>query len=106
MKLLHILGYLYGCHGQVKRGVAYLLLAIQLAPEDRGVLRTLAHLLIRSGEADKALATIERLERLGDGEQPLLALLKSKALMAAGEAAEARHSFRDFLAHYEADHRV
>lgn len=90
----------------MKRGVAYLLLAIQLFPDEIGVLRTLAHLLIRSGEAEKALATIDRLERLGDDDQPVLTLLKSKALLEAGDTAEARRSFQDFLAQYEADHRA
>lgn len=99
MQLLHVLGYLYGCHGQVKRGAAYLLIAAQLSPGNAGVLRTLAHLLILDGEADKALATIARLESLDDMDDPTLALLKSRALLAAGRTAEARSAFRKFLAH-------
>jgi type III secretion protein Y len=98
VQLLHVLGYLYGCHGQVKRGAAYLLIAAQLSPGDAGVLRTLAHVLILDGEADKALATIARLETLDGMDHPTLALLKSRALLAAGRMAEARHAFRDFLA--------
>ena len=97
MQLLHVLGYLYGCHGQVKRGAAYLLIAAQLAPGNAGVLRTLAHVLTLDGEADKALATIARLETLDGMNHPTLALLKSRALLAAGRTAEARHAFRDFL---------
>lgn len=98
MQLLHVLGYLYGCHGQVKRGAAYLLIAAQLSPGNAGVLRTLAHVLILDGEADKALATIARLETLDGMDHPTLALLKSRALLAAGRTAEARHAFRHFLA--------
>lgn len=98
MQLLHVLGYLYGCHGQVKRGVAYLLIAAQLSPGNPGVLKTLAHLLILDGEADKALATIARLETLDGMAHPTLALLKSRALRAAGRMAEARHAFRACLA--------
>ena len=103
MQLLHVLGYLYGCHGQVKRGAAYLLIAAQLSPGNPGVLRTLAHLLILDGEADKALATIARLETLDGMDHPTLALLKSRALLAAGRTAEARHAFRDFLAQRSED---
>lgn len=103
MQLLHVLGYLYGCHGQVKRGAAYLLIAAQLSPGNAGVLRTLAHLLILDGEAEKALATIARLETLDGMDHPTLALLKSRALLAAGRTAEARHAFRDFLAQRGSD---
>jgi type III secretion protein Y len=55
--------------------------------------------LTASGEADKALATIERLERLGEPAEAALFLLKARALLAAGRTSEARHAFRDFLAH-------
>ena len=101
MQLLHVLGYLYGCHGQVKRGVAYLLIATQLSPANAGVLRTLAHLLTLDGEADKALATIAKLESLDNTDHPALALLKSRALLAAGRTAEARNAFHDYLARKE-----
>ncbi len=105
--LLHVLGHLYGSHGQVKRGVAYLLIAIQLAPGDSGILRTLAHLLILDGEADKALVTIERLETMEDtARHPALALLKSRALALAGRTEEARNSFREFLAEQENETRA
>ena len=97
MQLLHVLGYLYGRHGQVKRGIAYLLIAAQLSPENTGVLRTLAHLLILDGEADKALAAISRLETLDGMDNPTLSLLKSRALLAAGRGAEAQGTFRNFV---------
>ncbi|TWH00087.1 type III secretion protein Y [Mesorhizobium sp. J18] len=102
VQLLHILGHLYGCHGQIKRGVVYLLIAVQLAPDNPAILRTLAHLLTLDGEADKALATIARLEAIDDTEQqPVLALLKSRALLKAGRTEDARRSFREFLASRE-----
>ncbi|WP_354493021.1 tetratricopeptide repeat protein [Mesorhizobium robiniae] len=94
---MHMLGYLYGCHGQAKRGAAYLFIAAQLAPEDAGVLRTLAHLLILDGEPEKALATIGKLETIDGPDHPGLTLLKSRALLAAGRPGEARQSFRWFL---------
>ena len=77
MQLLHVLGYLYGCHGQAKRGAAYL--------------------LILDGEADKALATIARLETLDGVDHPTLGLLKSRALLAAGRKTEAHEAMRSFL---------
>jgi len=97
VQLLHVLGYLYGCHGQAKRGAAYLLIAAQLSPGNAGVLRTLAHLLTLDGEADKALATIARLETLDGVDHPTLGLLKSRALLAAGRKTEAHEAMRSFL---------
>lgn len=97
VQLLHVLGYLYGWHGQSRRGTAYLLMAVQLAPDHVGVLRTLAHLLIEDGEATKALTTIARLETLDQTGHPALALLKSRALFAAGRKEEAREAMKAFL---------
>lgn len=101
VRLLHVLGYLYGSHGQLRRGTAYLLTAVQLAPDDVGVLRTLAHLLIQDGEAERALATIARLEKLDDAGRFALKLLKSRALLAAGRKEEARRTMKVFLAQRE-----
>ncbi|KAB2676353.1 hypothetical protein F9L08_26690 [Brucella tritici] len=95
--MLHLLGYVYGCHGQAKRGAAYLLIAAQLSPHDIRVLRTLSHLLTLDGEADKALETIARLEVLGDRGNPALHLLKSRALHVAGRQEEARQAFNRFV---------
>jgi type III secretion protein Y len=100
-QLLHVLGYLYGSHGQLRRGAAYLLTAVQLAPDDVGILRTLAHLLVQDGEADKALATIARLETLDQTDHFALKLLKSRALLAAGRKKEARETMKAFLARRE-----
>lgn len=101
VRLLHLLGHLYGCHGQTKRGATYLLLAAQLSPEDTGILKTLAYLLTLEGETEKAFAIIERLENLEEMDQPGLALLKSRALLAAGRTSEARSTFRHFLTQKE-----
>lgn len=97
VQLLHLLGYLYGVHGQTKRGVAYLLIAAQLSPDHVGILRTLAHLLTLDGAGDRALTTISRLEQLESDPKPALSLLKSRALYAAGRPKEARRVFRRFL---------
>ncbi|MER8751084.1 hypothetical protein NKH57_17710 [Mesorhizobium sp. M1050] len=63
------------------------------------MLRTLAHLLILDGEAEKALATIARLETLDGMDHPALALLKSRALLVAGRKTEARSALLSFLSH-------
>jgi type III secretion protein Y len=107
VQLLHILGYLYGSHGQVNRGITYLLIAVQLSPDDPGLLRTLAHLLIRNGDAEKALATIDRMETMDVmASHPALALLKSRALLLSGRTEEARSSFQAFLAGSRNDARA
>jgi type III secretion protein Y len=95
--LLHLLGYIYGCHGQAKRGAAYLLIAAQLSPDNIEVLRTLTHLLTLDGDGEKALDTISRLESLDGNDHPTLPLLKSRALHAAGRKEEARQVFDRFL---------
>ena len=36
VRLLHVLGYLYGQHGETKRGIVMLLIAVRLAPGNVG----------------------------------------------------------------------
>ena len=48
VELLHALGHLYARHSQPKRGLVLLLIAARLAPNDEGVLRTLAEAFLRS----------------------------------------------------------
>jgi type III secretion protein Y len=102
VRYLHALGHLYGRHGQPKRGVVLLLIAARLAPDDTGVLRTLAHLLLLDGASERALAVLERIRGESAGDHPALALMRAKALMAAGREIEARRSFRDYVERREA----
>ena len=97
MRLLHALGYLYGCHGQTKRALVLQLIAARLAPDDTSILRSLAYTFLMDGAPERALAVIERLRAMEDGDHPALDLLKSRALWAAGREIEARRTFRDFL---------
>jgi type III secretion protein Y len=98
VQLLHVLGYLYGQHGETKRGIVMLLIAVRLAPSNVGVWRTLAHLFLADGAPKRAVAVIEHLRRLNDVDHPALDLLMSRALWACGRRVEARRCFRAFLA--------
>jgi hypothetical protein len=49
------------------------------------------------GAPDRALAVIDRLRSMEDGDHPALDLLKSRALWEAGRQIEARRVFRDFV---------
>jgi type III secretion protein Y len=96
VQLLHSLGYIYGEYGHRQRALVMLLLAARMAPENTGVLSTLAHVLLLDREADEALKVIEHLERLDSGE-PILRLMKSRALWIRGDRDEARRAFRDYV---------
>ena len=97
VKLLHALGYLYGQQGETKRGLVLLLLAARLAPDDVGILRTLAHAFMLDGAPERAIAVIERLRSMREADHPMLDLMLGRALWACGRQAEARRSFHDFL---------
>lgn len=96
VRLLHMLGFLYGQHGQGRRGLVLLLLAARLAPENPDILRTLTHILLVNDSPDRALAVIDRLEGLGE-DTPALTLLKARALWGVGREMDARQTFREFL---------
>jgi type III secretion protein Y len=99
VRLLHVLGYLYGEHGQTKRAIAMLLIATRLDPNDIGVLRTLAHTFIIDGSPDQAMLVLDRLRGMDDVGHPALELLTARALWASGRELDARRSFQDFLIH-------
>ena len=61
VELLHALGHIYARHSQPKRGLVLLLIAARLAPNDEGVLRTLAEAFLRSRSPQAAMEVIERL---------------------------------------------
>jgi type III secretion protein Y len=96
-ELLHSLGHIYGVHGQTKRALVLQLIAARLAPNNPGILRSLAYGFLMDDEPERALAVIDRLETLEGSESPAFHLLKSRALWASGRELEARRSFRDYL---------
>jgi type III secretion protein Y len=96
-ELLHALGYLYTNHGQAQRGLVLLLIAARIAPNDVGILRTLAHALTADGYGQRALAVLDRLAALEQEASPTLQLLRSRALWASGDKIEARRCFRQYV---------
>ena len=101
VELLHALGHLYARHSQPRRGLVLLLIAARLAPDDEGVLRTLAEAFLSSHSPQAATEVIERLESLSGANQPALDLLRSRALWLAGNEREAKRTFRKFLENRE-----
>jgi len=99
VQLLHRLGYLYGRYGQPKRALVLLLIAARMAPDDVGVLRTLAHMFLLDGYPQRAAAVLERLATLDGAEHPVLDLLRARALWKCGQKPEARQAFRRYLNH-------
>ncbi len=97
-QLLHLLGYLYGQHGERKRGLVLLLIAARLAPDNVGIWRTLAHSFLADGAPEQTIAVIERLRLMDESDDPVVDLLMGRALWACGRRVEARRAFRDFLA--------
>ncbi|GAB1583933.1 tetratricopeptide repeat protein [Phyllobacterium phragmitis] len=96
-EFLHGLGYLYCRGGNRDRGLVFLLLAARIAPEDTGILRTLATVFLETGAADRALSAIEKISAIeGEGATDLQ-LLKSRALWLNGENAGAHRAFLDYL---------
>ncbi|GAB0059664.1 hypothetical protein IBA8401_06880 [Pseudomonas syringae] len=96
VELLTGLGNLYRRSGQPQRALVMLLIAIQLAPTDTALLHGLALAFTDSGDADRALAALDRLVEQ-QGESPSLLLLRSRALWKAGRRDEARQCFRRYL---------
>lgn len=97
--LLQALAYLYLRHGQNRRALTLILLAARHAPEDIGVLRTLAYAFLANDAPEEALDVIERLEKLdfaGRADE-MRRLLKARALLHAGRRVEAKAVFRQFV---------
>ncbi|HEX7390644.1 MAG TPA: hypothetical protein VF286_11065 [Acidiphilium sp.] len=93
-ELLHCLGYIYLRNGQHNRALALLLLACRHDPQPR-LLAALALALIETDRGCPALDVLDRLDG-APGElagNPLLGVLRARALMAAGRVDEARDVF-------------
>lgn len=97
--LLKALAFLYLRHGQNRRALTLALLAAKHAPDDVGVLRTLAYAFIANNAPEEALEVIERLEArdFAEGADQGRRLLKARALLHAGRRVEARNVFKQFV---------
>jgi type III secretion protein Y len=104
--LLQALAFLYLRHGQNRRALTLILLAARDAPDDVGIMRTLAYAFIANDAPNEALEVIERLETLdfaGNADQ-MRRLLKARALLRAGRRVEAKAVFRQFVEARKAGH--
>lgn len=97
--LLQALAFLYLRHGQNRRALTLILMAARDAPDDVGILRTLAYAFVANDAPEEALEVIERLEKLdfADGAEQVRRLLKARALLHAGRRVEAKAVFRQFV---------
>ncbi|GHB11811.1 type III secretion protein [Salinicola rhizosphaerae] len=97
--LLHLIGYLYLQSGQRPRGLVLLLVANRLAPGHTGILHALCQGFLASGQGQRALHTIERIEATAPNPpDPALTLLRGRAQALNGDTDQARASYRDYLA--------
>lgn len=94
--LLKGMGELYRRSGQSQRALVMLLIAVQMGPADASLLRNLIMAFIDSGQADRALSVLDRLEEL-ESESTGLLLLRSRALWSGGRKDEARQCFKRYL---------
>ena len=97
--LLQSLAFLYLRHGQNRRALTLILMAARDAPDDVGVLRTLAYAFVANDAPEEALDVIEKLEKLdfAGGADHMRRLLKARALLHAGRRVEAKAVFRQFV---------
>ncbi|MGM8851997.1 tetratricopeptide repeat protein [Salinicola halophyticus] len=94
--LLHLMGHLYLKSGQAQRGLALLLIANRMAPDHLGVLHALCRGFLTTGNGQRAINVIARLEANGQHDNTLL-LLRSRAEWLNGEHASARQHFQTYL---------
>jgi type III secretion protein Y len=97
--LLHSLAYLHLRHGQNRRALITIQLAVKLAPEDPDIQRTLAYALLVNDAAADALEVLDRQAKMPESpeSEAMLQLLRSRALLRAGRVEEARLCFHRYL---------
>jgi type III secretion protein Y len=95
--LIHCLGFIYLRHGQPYRAVVLLIVAGQAAPERADILRTLCLALIDAGMGEQALEVLAQLGAMAPdmAAHRLMRLMRARALLLLGRAAEARQCFAD-----------
>lgn len=75
-------------NGLSHRGLVYQLVAYHMQPADMDVLYGLAELFALTGDGDRALTVIEKMEEMGENAEEL-SLLRINAHMATGGMEEA-----------------
>lgn len=96
VRWLHVRGGLYSRAGNFKQSMACLLVAIQLAPDNKAVLRTLAAIFLKVQDGHRAMKAIDRLSQL-EGDLPIHDLMRSHALWLQGSKADAKTVFNQYV---------
>ncbi|MFK9007107.1 tetratricopeptide repeat protein [Pseudomonas pergaminensis] len=97
VQLLKGIGELYRRNGQSQRALVMLLIAVNVAPDDGVLLRSLVLAFTDSGDPARALGALDRLVVL-EGESASLMLLRARALWYGERKDEARQCFKRYLA--------
>lgn len=97
VQLLKGIGELYRRNGQSQRALVMLLIAVNVAPNDGVLLRSLVLAFTDSGDPVRALGALDRLVVL-EGESASLMLLRARALWYGERKDEARQCFKRYLA--------
>lgn len=97
VQLLKGIGELYRRNGQSQRALVMLLIAVNVAPDDGVLLRSLVLAFTDSGDPARALGALDRLVGL-EGESASLMLLRARALWYGERKDEARQCFKRYLA--------
>lgn len=97
VQLLKGIGELYRRNGQSQRALVMLLIAVNVAPNDGVLLRSLVLAFTDSGDPTRALGALDRLVVL-EGESASLMLLRARALWYGERKDEARQCFKRYLA--------
>lgn len=96
--LLLSLAYLYVCADREWRALPLLLLVTAENPDDCPCLRLLAHVYTTVGRPELALVVLDRIASVGEAAEDGDHLLRARALHRLGRIAEARSSFRAYVA--------
>ena len=97
VQLLKGIGELYRRNGQSQRALVMLLIAVNVAPDDGVLLRSLVLAFTDSGDPTRALGALDRLVTL-EGESASLLLLRARVLWYGERKDEARQCFKRYLA--------
>ena len=95
----NLLAHLYLRHGQPEKALTILRAASRLAPGDKDLSKSLAYAELIAGDAGAALTAADRYVRAGgDGsDRSPIQLIRARALLQVGRAAEARACFGRFV---------
>jgi len=94
-----LLAWFFLQHGQPEKAAVLLRAALRLLPEVPEFLKALAVAELQRGDAGAALAAAERYAAAGQDRGPdsPIQLVRARALLQLGRAAEAREAFRRLL---------